>query len=77
VSARHRPACRPRSRSHLGAHRLKTFIVGGIIFFGAFSSPRQSRRQHRQLDEPSVIAASRHIQVYNGSSKDKLEVMGT
>ncbi|HLK90771.1 MAG TPA: FtsX-like permease family protein [Polyangia bacterium] len=64
---------------NLFASRLKTVIVGGIIFFGGLLVVAGNS----MLD--SVVAAmsrsvigsvAGHIQVYNATSKDKLEVMG-
>jgi ABC-type lipoprotein release transport system permease subunit len=64
---------------NLFASRLKTAIVGGIIFFGALLVVAGN-----SLLESVVAAMSRsvigavagHIQVYNAASKDPLEVMG-
>jgi ABC-type lipoprotein release transport system permease subunit len=64
---------------NLFASRLKTVIVGGIIFFGAFlvvllgslvdSIDHAMRR--------SVVGSvAGHIQVYSATSKDEVEVMG-
>jgi ABC-type lipoprotein release transport system permease subunit len=64
---------------NLFASRLKTIIVGGIIFFGGLLVVVGN-----SLLDSVVAAMSRsvigsvagHIQVYNANSKDKLEVMG-
>jgi ABC-type lipoprotein release transport system permease subunit len=64
---------------NLFASRLKTIIVGGIIFFGGLLVVAGN-----SLLDSVVAAMSRsvigsvagHIQVYNANSKDKLEVMG-
>jgi ABC-type lipoprotein release transport system permease subunit len=64
---------------NLGAHRLKTFIVGGIIFFGALlvvvgNSLVDSIDS--SMSRSVIGSVAGNIQVYNASSKDKLEVMG-
>ncbi|HVV49221.1 MAG TPA: FtsX-like permease family protein [Polyangia bacterium] len=64
---------------NLFASRLKTVIVGGIIFFGGLLVVAGN-----SLLDSVVAAMSRsvigsvagHIQVYNAKSKDPLEVMG-
>jgi ABC-type lipoprotein release transport system permease subunit len=64
---------------NLFASRLKTIIVGGIIFFGGLLVVVGN-----SLLDSVVAAMSRsvigsvagHIQVYNAKSKDSLEVMG-
>ena len=64
---------------NLFASRLKTIIVGGIIFFGGMLVVAGN-----SLLDSVVAAMSRsvigsvagHIQVYNAKSKDPLEVMG-
>jgi ABC-type lipoprotein release transport system permease subunit len=64
---------------NLFASRLKTVIVGGIIFFGGLLVVAGN-----SLLDSVVAAMSRsvigsvagHIQVYNAKSKDNLEVMG-
>jgi ABC-type lipoprotein release transport system permease subunit len=64
---------------NLFASRLKTIIVGGIIFFGGLLVVAGN-----SLLDSVVAAMSRsvigsvagHIQVYNAKSKDNLEVMG-
>ncbi len=64
---------------NLFASRLKTIIVGGIIFFGGLLVVAGN-----SLLDSVVAAMSRsvigsvagHIQVYNAKSKDPLEVMG-
>src|SRR6185503_10563041 len=64
---------------NLFASRLKTIIVGGIIIFGGLLVVAGN-----SLLDSVVAAMSRsvigsvagHIQVYNGQSKDPLEVMG-
>lgn len=64
---------------NLGAHRLKTFIVGGIIFFGALlvvvgNSLVDSIDS--SMSRSVIGSVAGNIQVYNATSKDKLEVMG-
>jgi ABC-type lipoprotein release transport system permease subunit len=64
---------------NLGAHRLKTLIVGGIIFFGALlvvvgNSLVDSIDS--AMSRSVIGSVAGNIQVYNASSKDKLEVMG-
>lgn len=64
---------------NLGAHRLKTFIVGGIIFFGALlvvvgNSLVDSIDS--SMSRSVIGSVAGNIQVYNAASKDKLEVMG-
>jgi ABC-type lipoprotein release transport system permease subunit len=64
---------------NLGAHRLKTVIVGGIIFFGALlvvvgNSLVDSIDS--SMSRSVIGSVAGNIQVYNAGSKDKLEVMG-
>ncbi|MEO5767812.1 MAG: FtsX-like permease family protein [Polyangia bacterium] len=64
---------------NLFASRLKTIIVGGIIFFGAFlvvvgTSFLDSIDQGMSRSITGSVAG--HIQVYSSKSKDELEVMG-
>jgi ABC-type lipoprotein release transport system permease subunit len=64
---------------NLFASRLKTFIVGGIIFFGAFlvvvlGSLVDSIDQ--SMSRSVVGSVAGHIQVYSATSKDEVEVMG-
>jgi ABC-type lipoprotein release transport system permease subunit len=64
---------------NLGAHRLKTVIVGGIIFFGALlvvvgNSLVDSIDS--SMSRSVIGSVAGNIQVYNATSKDKLEVMG-
>jgi len=64
---------------NLGAHRLKTFIVGGIIFFGAFLVVLGNSLVDSidsSMSRSVIGSVAGNIQVYNGTSKDKLEVMG-
>ncbi|HXI56059.1 MAG TPA: FtsX-like permease family protein [Polyangia bacterium] len=65
---------------NLFASRLKTFIVGGIIFFGALivvvgNSLLDS--VDASMSRSVIGSVAGHIQVYNGNSKDPLEVMGS
>ena len=65
---------------NLFASKLKTFIVGGIIFFGALlvvvgNSLVDS--VDSAMSRSVIGSVAGHIQVYNASSKDKLEVMGS
>jgi ABC-type lipoprotein release transport system permease subunit len=64
---------------NLFASRLKTVIVGGIIFFGAFlvvllGSLVDSIDQ--SMSRSVVGSVAGHIQVYSANSKDDLAVMG-
>jgi ABC-type lipoprotein release transport system permease subunit len=64
---------------NLFASRLKTFIVGGIILFGAFlvvvgTSFLDSIVQGMSRSITGSVAG--HIQVYSSKSKDQLEVIG-
>ena len=65
---------------NLGANRLKTLIVGAIIFFGALlvvvgNSLVDS--VDSSMSRSVIGSVAGHIQVYNAQSKDKLEVMGS
>ena len=65
---------------NLFASRLKTFIVGGIIFFGALivvvgNSLLDS--VDAAMSRSVIGSVAGHIQVYNANSKDPLEVMGS
>jgi ABC-type lipoprotein release transport system permease subunit len=65
---------------NLFASRLKTVIVGGIIFFGALivvvgNSLLDS--VDASMSRSVIGSVAGHIQVYNGNSKDPLEVMGS
>jgi ABC-type lipoprotein release transport system permease subunit len=65
---------------NLFASRLKTFIVGGIIFFGALlvvvgNSLVDS--VDSSMSRSVIGSVAGHIQVYNAASKDSLEVMGS
>jgi len=65
---------------NLFASRLKTIIVGGIIFFGALlvvvgNSLLDSL--DRSMSRSVIGSVAGHIQVYNATSKDPLEVMGS
>ena len=65
---------------NLGASRLKTLIVGAIIFFGALlvvvgNSLVDS--VDSAMSRSVIGSVAGHIQVYNAGSKDKLEVMGS
>jgi ABC-type lipoprotein release transport system permease subunit len=64
---------------NLFASKLKTIIVGGIIFFGAFlvvvlGSLVDSIDQAMRRSVVGSVAG--HIQVYSANSKDEVEVMG-
>jgi ABC-type lipoprotein release transport system permease subunit len=64
---------------NLFASRLKTAIVGGIIFFGALlvvvgTSFLDSIDQG--MSRSIIGSVAGHIQVYSSKSKDELEVMG-
>lgn len=64
---------------NLFASRLKTIIVGGIIFFGALlvvvgNSLLDS--VNSSMSRSVIGSVAGHIQVYNAGSKDPLEVMG-
>ena len=65
---------------NLLASRLKTIIVGGIIFFGAFLVVLGTSLLD-SVDEAmsrSIIGSvAGHIQVYSNKSKDELEVLGS
>jgi len=64
---------------NLGAHRLKTFIVGGIIFFGAFLVVLGNSLVDsidNSMSRSVIGSVAGNIQVYNATSKDKLAVMG-
>ena len=64
---------------NLGAHRLKTFIVGGIIFFGAFLVVLGNSLVDSidsSMSRSVIGSVAGNIQVYNATSKDKLAVMG-
>jgi ABC-type lipoprotein release transport system permease subunit len=64
---------------NLFASRLKTIIVGGIIFFGAFlvvmGSSLVDSIDHA-MRRSVVGSVAGHIQVYSSQSKDGVEVMG-
>jgi len=64
---------------NLFASRLKTIIVGGIIFFGAFlvvmGSSLVDSIDHA-MRRSVVGSVAGHIQVYSSQSKDDVEVMG-
>ncbi len=64
---------------NLFASRLKTLIVGGIVFFGALlvvvgTSFLDSIDQG--MSRSIIGSVAGHIQVYSSKSKDELEVMG-
>jgi ABC-type lipoprotein release transport system permease subunit len=64
---------------NLGAHRLKTFIVGGIIFFGAFLVVLGNSLVDSidsSMSRSVIGSVAGNIQVYDARSKDKLAVMG-
>jgi ABC-type lipoprotein release transport system permease subunit len=65
---------------NLFASKLKTVIVGGIIFFGALlvvvgNSLVDS--VDSSMSRSVIGSVAGHIQVYGAASKDKLEVMGS
>jgi ABC-type lipoprotein release transport system permease subunit len=65
---------------NLLASRLKTLIVGGIIFFGALlvvlgTSLLDS--VDNAMSRSIIGSVAGHIQVYSAKSKDELEVMGS
>jgi ABC-type lipoprotein release transport system permease subunit len=64
---------------NLGASRLKTIIVGGIIFFGALLVVVGNAlvdSVDSSMSRSVIGSVAGHIQVYNAGSKDNLEVMG-
>jgi ABC-type lipoprotein release transport system permease subunit len=65
---------------NLLASRLKTIIVGGIIFFGALLVVVGTSLLDSVVSAMSrsiIGSVSGHIQVYSNKSKDPLEVVGT
>ncbi len=64
---------------NLFASRLKTVIVGGIIFFGGLLVVAGNSLLDSLVASMSrsvIGSVAGHIQVYNAKSKDSLEVMG-
>ena len=64
---------------NLFASRLKTIIVGGIIFFGGLLVVTGNSLLDSLVASMSrsvIGSVAGHIQVYNAKSKDSLEVMG-
>ena len=64
---------------NLFASRLKTIIVGGIIFFGGLLVVAGNSLLDSVVASMSrsvIGSVAGHIQVYNAKSKDTLEVMG-
>lgn len=64
---------------NLTASRLKTIIVGGIIFFGAFLVVIGTSFLDsivRSMSRSIIGSVAGHIQVYSKASKDELTVMG-
>ncbi len=64
---------------NLFASRLKTIIVGGIIFFGGLLVVTGNSLLDSLVASMSrsvIGSVAGHIQVYNAKSKDPLEVMG-
>jgi ABC-type lipoprotein release transport system permease subunit len=64
---------------NLFASRLKTIIVGGIIFFGGLLVVAGNSLLDSLVASMSrsvIGSVAGHIQVYNAKSKDPLEVMG-
>ena len=65
---------------NLFASRLKTFIVGGIIFFGALlvvAGNSLLDSLDASMSRSVIGSVAGHIQVYSDKSKDNLEVMGS
>jgi ABC-type lipoprotein release transport system permease subunit len=65
---------------NLFASRLKTFIVGGIIFFGALlvvAGNSLLDSLDSSMSRSVIGSVAGHIQVYSSKSKDALEVMGS
>jgi ABC-type lipoprotein release transport system permease subunit/uncharacterized small protein (DUF1192 family) len=65
---------------NLVASKLKTLIVGGIIFFGAVLVVVGTSLLDSVVNSMSrsiIGSVSGHIQVYSANSKDKLEVVGS
>ncbi len=65
---------------NLVASRLKTFIVGGIIFFGAFLVVMGTSLLDSidlSMSRSIIGSVAGHIQVYSHKSKDPLEVIGS
>src|SRR6185295_11597478 len=65
---------------NLFASRLKTVIVGGIIFFGALlvvAGNSLLDSLDLSMSRSVIGSVAGHIQVYSSKSKDNLEVMGS
>jgi ABC-type lipoprotein release transport system permease subunit len=65
---------------NLFASRLKTIIVGGIIFFGALlvvAGNSLLDSLDASMSRSVIGSVAGHIQVYSSKSKDALEVMGS
>jgi len=65
---------------NLFASRLKTVIVGGIIFFGALlvvAGNSLLDSLDSSMSRSVIGSVAGHIQVYSEKSKDNLEVMGS
>jgi len=65
---------------NLFASRLKTIIVGGIIFFGALlvvAGNSLLDSLDASMSRSVIGSVAGHIQVYSDKSKDGLEVMGS
>jgi len=65
---------------NLFASRLKTIIVGGIIFFGALlvvAGNSLLDSLDASMSRSVIGSVAGHIQVYSNKSKDGLEVMGS
>jgi hypothetical protein len=65
---------------NLVASKLKTLIVGGIIFFGAVLvvvGTSLVDSVTNAMSRSIIGSVSGHIQVYSANSKDKLEVVGS
>jgi ABC-type lipoprotein release transport system permease subunit len=64
---------------NLFASRLKTLIVGGIIFFGALLvvvGTSLVDSIDRAMSRSIIGSVTGHVQVYSARSRDELEVMG-
>jgi ABC-type lipoprotein release transport system permease subunit len=65
---------------NLFASRLKTIIVGGIIFFGALlvvAGNSLLDSLNASMSRSVIGSVAGHIQVYSAKSKDELAVMGS
>ncbi len=65
---------------NLFAHRLKTFIVGGIVFFGAVLvvvGGSLVGSMTEAMSRSIIGSAAGHIQVYSAKSRDELALWGS